>query len=106
MPILYGHNGGYADKGIVCCREYIHVSVIHVSPFFCVVPPSCQFREQDLQLRTKEIYDAHCRGLDGPLRSHIATTYGVANNSVLNKCQYFHVVNGLVPDIMHDILEG
>ena len=62
--------------------------------------------EHGLQLRTEEIYDAHCKGLDGPLRSHIAMTYGVANNSVLNRYKYFHVVNGLVPDIMHDILEG
>ena len=66
--------------------------------------PCLQFTEQGVQRRTKEIYSANGRGLDGPLRSHIATTYGIANNSVLNKCQYFHVVNGLVPDIMHDIL--
>ena len=27
-------------------------------------------------------------------------------NSVLNACRYFHVTSGLVPDVMHDILEG
>ena len=32
--------------------------------------------------------------------------YGVVCNSVLNKCCYFHVSSGMVPDIMHDILEG
>ena len=57
-------------------------------------------------IRTEVIYEAHCEGLDGPLRSHIATTYGVANKLVLNDYRYFHVVNGLVPDIMHDIMEG
>lgn len=48
----------------------------------------------------------HCAGLDGPMRDHIATTYGVTRNALLNSCRYFHVINGLVPDIMHDILEG
>lgn len=60
-----------------------------------------------VQLRTKEVYSSHCESLGGPqaLRDHIATTYGV-NNSILNECRYFHVTSGLVPDIMHDILEG
>lgn len=44
--------------------------------------------------------------LNGPLHDHIATTYGITGKSVLNDLRYFHVVNGLVPDIMHDILEG
>ena len=44
--------------------------------------------------------------LHGPLHNHIATTYGIAEQSILNECRYFHVVDGLVPDIMHDLLEG
>ena len=48
----------------------------------------------------------HCAGLNGPMRDHIATTYGVTRNALLNSCRYFHVIDGLVPDIMHDILEG
>ncbi len=52
------------------------------------------------------MYTSHCEGLDGPLHDHIATTYGVVCNSILNECRYFHVTSGLVPDIMHDILEG
>ena len=59
-----------------------------------------------MQLRTRDIYEAHCLGLCGPLRDHFSTTYGMTNNSVLNQCRYFHVTHGLVPDIMHDILEG
>ena len=59
-----------------------------------------------MQLRTKEIYDAHCASLGGPHHDHIATTFGIARNSILNKLNYFHVVDGLVPDIMHNILEG
>ncbi len=46
------------------------------------------------------------RDLDGPFHSYIATTYGVTENSILNELKYFHVVDGIVPDIMHDILEG
>ena len=65
-----------------------------------------QFTESAVQLRTKEVHDFHCEGLGGPLHDHIATTYGVVSNSVLNTCRYFHVSSGLVPDIMHDILEG
>ena len=57
-------------------------------------------------LRTREIYNEHCSSLDGPLHQHIATTYGVTSNSVLNTSNFFHVVDGIVPDIMHDILEG
>lgn len=57
-------------------------------------------------MRTTEIYDTHCQDLGGPLHDHIATTFGIVCNSSLNACKYFHVMEGLVPDIMHDILEG
>ena len=33
--------------------------------------------------------------------------YGINRNSILNDLKYFHVCNGsLIPDIMHDVLEG
>ena len=57
-----------------------------------------KFKESEFQLRTS---------LDAPsLRDHYATTYGVVQNSCLNSSRYFHVVDGMSPDIMHDILEG
>lgn len=65
-----------------------------------------QFTENAVQLRTQDLYNTHCDGLGGPLYDHIATTYGIVCNSVLNSCHYLHVTDGLVPDIMHDILEG
>ena len=34
------------------------------------------------------------------------TMYDVKLDSPLNKLQYFHVVSGLPPDIMHDGLDG
>ena len=36
----------------------------------------------------------------------MATTYGVHRDSILNESKYFHVTEGLVPDVMHDVLEG
>ena len=65
-----------------------------------------QFKESELQLRSKEAYKSHIADLDGPLHDHIATTYGVTEKSILNSSRYFHVIEGLVPDIMHNILEG
>ena len=32
--------------------------------------------------------------------------FGINHNSILNELTYFHVCDGLLPDIMHDILEG
>ena len=40
------------------------------------------------------------------MHNHYATTYGLHCDSVLNTLQYFHVTEGLIPDIMHDCLEG
>lgn len=65
-----------------------------------------QFKEEDFKRRTRETHAEHIAGLHGPLRDHIATTFGVSRDAILNTCRYFHILNGLVPDIMHDILEG
>ena len=65
-----------------------------------------QFNVRNVSLRTKEMYNEHCRGLNGLLKDHISITYGISKKSILNDLQHFHVVTGLVPDIMHNILEG
>ena len=31
---------------------------------------------------------------------------GIHHDSILNSSQFYHVTEGLPPDIMHDILEG
>lgn len=36
----------------------------------------------------------------------MAATYGLRCDSILNSSRFFHVTEGLSPDIMHDILEG
>lgn len=75
-------------------------------PSTCFDHGSLQFIESAFTVRNKEIYDHHCESLGGPLHEHMATTYGMWRNSELNRLKYFHVTTGMVPDIMHDILEG
>ena len=61
---------------------------------------------EELQLRTAINHRVlQCTGSED-LRGHIATTYGVSMDSILNSLKYFYVVIGLPPDIMHDVLEG
>jgi hypothetical protein len=40
------------------------------------------------------------------MSDHVATTYGLQRDSILNTSKFFHVTEGLPMDIMHDILEG
>ena len=59
--------------------------------------------EEEFTLRTRQSYEYQCNTLEGPSADHNATTYGIVRNSTLHKSKYFHVMEGLVPDIM---LEG
>ena len=65
-----------------------------------------QFVAESFQSRNRETHSRHCEHLSGPLHNHVATTYGVTRNSILKSSKYFHVTEGLLPDIMHDVLEG
>ena len=56
--------------------------------------------------RTRDTHAHHIRSLQGPLNSHSSVTYGLTRDSCLNSSSYFHVTEGLAPDIMHDVLEG
>ena len=42
----------------------------------------------------------------GALREHNSIAFGIKYDSLLNESKYFHVTEGLCPDIMHDVLEG
>ena len=44
--------------------------------------------------------------MEGPLYDHFTTIYGLTRDLILNTSKFFHIVDGLVPDVMHDILEG
>ena len=54
----------------------------------------------DFQLQT---HNHHCEQLQRPLHDLVTMTYGLQNDSILNSS---NVIDGLVPDVMHDILEG
>jgi hypothetical protein len=65
-----------------------------------------KFLSDAFEARTRLTHANHCAHLGGPLHNHYATTYGLHRDSILNELRYFHVTEGLVPDIMHDCLEG
>ena len=53
------------------------------------------------------MHERHCvSATSGPIAELEATTYGVSRRSILNESQYFHVIGGMAPDLMHDVLEG
>ena len=58
----------------------------------------------NFQLHTCQTHNQHCEQLQGLLHDHV-TTYELQNNSILNSSKFFYVVDSLVPDVMHDILE-
>lgn len=71
-----------------------------------------QFIETDFTLRSSTQHSQHCEILEIPEltaseRNHFSLTYGVNRHALLDSLQYFSVASGaLVPDIMHDVLEG
>ncbi|XP_046863109.1 uncharacterized protein LOC124456810 isoform X2 [Xenia sp. Carnegie-2017] len=62
------------------------------------------FHEDDFFLRTVQGYNEQCQKLDQG--EHFKKTYGLNQFSLLNNSKYYHVIGGLPPDAMHDILEG
>ena len=63
-----------------------------------------QFTEDQFQLRTRASHNRHCQLVQND--QTLASTYGVKRTSILNQSRYFHVVDGLDLDVMHDQLEG
>ena len=57
-------------------------------------------------LRDKASYNTLIAELGGPDDDHYARTYGIIRHCILNAIPHFHVLEGLVPDIMHMFLEG
>ena len=64
-----------------------------------------QATEDLCKIRSPEEHDEFCDEIEeDPSKSR---EHGINSNSVLNDLKYFHVSSGaLVPDIMHDMLEG
>ena len=64
-------------------------------------------RENEFIARTKDDHDEQCGELNLPeLSNHYSWLYGINNISIFNTLLHFHVIGGLAPDIMHDVLEG
>ena len=80
-----------------CSYGKVHCNAIH-SPL--------QFCTSKLRLRTKLMYEKHCERLTTIGKELAAKAYGIERNAALNQLTYFHVVDGLPPDVMHDLLEG
>ena len=65
-----------------------------------------------LYVRSSTQHSQHCDVLDmqeltTAERQHFSSTYGVNCCALVDSLQYFSVASGaLVPDIMHDVLEG
>ena len=59
---------------------------------------------EELKNRSK---DSHSQQVQMVSRDRkLSSVYGVKSDSCLNKLQHFHVVNGLAPDLGHDLFEG
>ena len=56
------------------------------------------------QLRSKESYDFHIRAIE--IDASMCSVYGLQSESCFNALEYYHVADGLPPDIAHDIFEG
>lgn len=68
--------------------------------------------ESAFQLRSPQEHLHQCNlieddNLSASDHQHYSTTFGVNRRALLDNLCYFDVVSGaLIPDIMHDILEG
>lgn len=68
--------------------------------------------ESEFSLRSKSEHLHHCEILDREDlssldRQHYSMTYGVNRRALLDTLRFVDITSGiLIPDIMHDILEG
>ena len=51
------------------------------------------------------MYDQQCTAIENS-DDDISSQYGINLRSILNQSRYFHVIEGLPGDAMHDVLEG
>lgn len=71
-----------------------------------------QFIESQFRLRSSAEHSFHSgllerEDLHPSDRQHYSTTFGVNRRALLDSLQFFDVTSGaLIPDIMHDVLEG
>ena len=71
----------------------------------CVFTDKLYALEDQCTLCTVEEHLQQCINLES--NPSLSKQYGINSNSTLNELKYFHVcTGGLIPDIMHDMLEG
>ena len=77
---------------------------MHLVFFFVIFPQYKEIPISHFTLRTKNAYDNNIIAINGdPNLPHL---YGIKENSVLNDLNYFHVADGLPPDLGHDLFGG
>ncbi|XP_071839080.1 uncharacterized protein [Apostichopus japonicus] len=82
------------NHGRVC--RMCNVTTANLKNHFCL--------SDKLILRSKEVYDQQTQAVH--VNPALMSTYGVKGTSCLNQLTYFHVTNGLPPDLAHDLFEG
>ena len=70
-----------------------------------------QFVESEFHIRSSAEHARYCNILErddlASARPHFSTTFGINRRALLNSLVFFDVTSGaLIPDIMHDVLEG
>ena len=91
-----GFKAGFA-KGFRKCRFCLGTDEEIQTKFF----------DDEFSPRTRQGHDFQCSALEiQELRAHFSRLYGISEETILNELQFFHVIWGLPPDIMHDLLEG
>ncbi|GBM75168.1 hypothetical protein AVEN_161152-1, partial [Araneus ventricosus] len=61
------------------------------------------------ELRSVSVYEQQIQELEsafGTERAEISKSYGINRQSLLCNLQQYHIIDGIPPDIMHDVLEG
>ena len=57
--------------------------------------------------RDSTSHESYCISIEQDETGKLSKEYGINRNSILNELLYFNVCDGsLLPDIMHDLLEG
>ncbi|CAC5426219.1 unnamed protein product [Mytilus coruscus] len=62
------------------------------------------FESDMFNMRTQEMYDEQVRLVQA--HPELSSLYGVKRNSPLNSLDFYHVINGMPPDLAHDLFEG
>lgn len=56
-------------------------------------------------MRTRDGYNNNCTSIELS-GAHVTGVYGINHRSILNQSRYFHEVEDLPGDTMHNVLEG